>query len=146
VKKVLLAMVLFAAAGFIAFCVKDVVDYSNPEYAIPQVSVKADITEIPIVMGSYYWRFAFGSEIRKSEHELLSVEFMSTNLLGGEHLNITFSVEPKNVYVRRSAAYSYVFSTVETDSFIPYERGGYIYDVTATFDSGTMEFYFYVVV
>ena len=66
---------------------------------------------------------------------------------GGEQLGIDFSVEPVSATISRTRSYTYEFSEIgEKDLTIPYESGGYIYEVSAEFASGSVTWYFYIIV
>ncbi|NLC78720.1 MAG: hypothetical protein GX683_03215 [Ruminococcaceae bacterium] len=144
-KKIIIALVLFAAAGALAFVLKDYIDRTNPDYAIPQISVTADSSEVATVVSGYSWQFAFGEPVVHEETPVTELSVVTTELLGGENLGIVFSQPTKSYTVRRSESFSYDFSPTE-DMEVPFESGGYLYEVVATFESGTVQYYFYIVV
>ena len=147
VLKILLGLVLIAAAGFLAFYVKDIMDSKEPLYNIAQISVYADSQQVETMVGSYSWQFTFEE---KAEHTLASLndtDFPETRLIGGEQIDVTFSVEPIRYEVRRSDAYSYQFMNEDEERLIvPYEPGGYLYEVSAEFPQGIVVYYFYIVI
>lgn len=144
-KKVVLAILLFALAGAVTFVLKDYIDRKNPDYAIPQIVVTADSSEVSTVVSGYSWKFAFGEPVVREETPVTELSVAATELLGGEKLNISFSQPTKNFTVRRSGSFSYDFSSTE-DMSVPYDSGGYLYEVVAAYESGTVQYYFYVVV
>lgn len=144
-KKIIIALVLFAAAGAITFVLKDFIDRKNPDYAIPQIVVTADSSEVSTVVSGYSWRFVFGEPVVREETPVTELSVAATELLGGEKLSIKFSQPTTDYTVRRSGSFNYDFSPTD-DMTAPYESGGYLYEVIATYESGTVQYYFYVVV
>ncbi len=144
-KKIIAAIVLFAFAGVIAFYLKDYIDRQNPDYAIPKMTVTADSKEIPSVVSGYSWSFRFGDKVIKEETPIVELSLERAILLGGEKLDISFSQPVNSIKVRISDSYSYEMHDAE-ELVVPYESGGYIYEVYADFESGAVLYYFYVVI
>lgn len=142
---VLLAAVLIAAAGFAALYIKDKIDSRNPEYALPLVTVNAEGTDVPVTTAGFEWRFLFNGSIRREAPDIFETSFPPAELLGGEELEIEYSVKPLSVKVQRTDSYSYSF--FETDSLtVPSGRGGYIYRLDIEYPRGSEICYFYIIV
>lgn len=146
VKKFLLGIVLLAAAAFIAFCVKETMDLSHPEYAVARLNVTADTQEIPVTIAAYDWSFFFKSKNVTAARDVVDITLPSVELLGGERLELDFSLQPESVEIKRSESYSYSFLDAAGDLTVPYSSGAYIYQVDAVFNRGTARYYFYIIV
>lgn len=151
IKRILLGIVLIAAAGFIAFYLKDYMDRKNPDYAIPKLHVTADGQELDVYISSYYWRFAFGHEAQLIEPEIdggavriLDEGVVQPNILhGGEELSYNFTQKEKARFIDRSEAYSTVdFHLADDETTVTHKPGAYYYKVTAEFERGRVLYYF----
>lgn len=145
-KKIALALVLFVCAGFIAFYTKDVIDRQYPEYAVAKLTVSADATDVPVVVSGFEWSFVFGGTAAKSSPDVAELAVTPVSVLGGETLSLVFSQPLKTLEVKRSESYSYTFSDIQGDLKVPFEAGGYMYEVNASFERGNVKYYFYIVV
>lgn len=145
-KRVLLSLVLLAAAGFSAFFVKDAMDRRHPDYAVAKLTVTADSVELPVMVAEYDWSFAFGASAKKETASIIDLGLSPMMLLGGERLELDFSQAADSVTVERSGNYDYNFAPAEGALSVPFESGGYVYRITAEFPSGHAVYYFYVVV
>ena len=145
-KKILLSLVLLAAAGFSAFLVKDAIDRRSPDYAVAKLTVTADSVEVPVTVAEYDWSFAFGGSAIREAPSILDLGLSPMPLLGGERLEIKFSQHADSFALERSGNYDYNFEPIEGDLTVPFESGGYLYRVTAQFPSGRAVYYFYVAV
>lgn len=146
-KKLIIGVLLIAISGFAAYYVKDYLDRQDPQYAIPQITVKADLQPVPAVVGGYDWQFAFGERVESLPDSIFDIVFEEIHLKGGEELSIDFSVDPVSYSIKRSDAYSYHFFEIPIEGVsVPFESGGYTYEVVASFEDGTALYYFYIVV
>ena len=147
VKKIIASLVLLCVVGFIAYCVKDVIDRQYPDYARPKVTVTADGQDIPVTVAGYQWDFALGGTYHKEPPIVYDIKQTAVETLrGGERLEITFSQPVRELTVNRSESYSYNFSPTEDDMIVPYESGGYLYELDAVFDNGWIKCYFYIII
>ena len=147
VLKLILVIAMIILAGFAAVAVKDLMDRRSPYYAIPQISVTADSEPVAVTVAGYEWQFMLGGSIKSDVSPATSIQLRPTNMSGGEQLGIDFSVEPVSATISRTRSYTYEFSEIgEKDLTIPYESGGYIYEVSAEFASGSATWYFYIIV
>ena len=145
-KKLLLGIALLAAAGGVAFCVKEAVDVRYPEYAVAKLTVSADVTDVPVTVAGFDWRFPLGGRAMRTAQSVSDLNPAPVELLGGETLSLAFSQPIRSLEVRRSASYSYSFYDIEGDLTVPYDSGAYLYEVKAGFESGEVLYYFYIVV
>lgn len=147
-KKVIIAVVLLALAGFAAFAVKDLLDARAPINAVPQLVVTADSQEEPIEnrIAAYVWNLALSGELSQNEKPVYELGLAPAQLMGGERLSLDFSRAPDSVAVSM-ARDSYSFYPVEEEALaVPFEPGAYIYQVYAKFPSGNVLYYFYITV
>lgn len=145
-KKLLLSLFLFAAAAASALLVKDAIDRRHPDYAVAKLTVTADSVEVPVLVAEYEWRFAFGNTATRQSPSIAELGLTPMPLLGGEQLELSFSQPVKSMTIERSGNYDYSFSVADGALAAPYESGGYIYRITAGFDSGSAVYYFYIVI
>lgn len=143
-KKVLLAIVLLALAGLIAFGIKENIDSRYPQYAIPQLEVLADTQEVTPLLAGCDWSFRNGRRYSQEVTLHYYVEPIATTLLGGEQLSIELSVaDPVALNISRSdAPYSLNLEPVRGDLRVPFESGEYLYEVYATYEQGFVVYYF----
>ena len=66
--------------------------------------------------------------------------------MGGEKLEIKYSQPTDLVRIYRTLPYTYDFIVAEDELVVPYEAGGYIYQVYAQFPRGYEVILFYIVV
>lgn len=144
-KKVLLSLLLLAAAGAAAFFVKDALDRRAPDYAVARLTVTADSVDVPVTTAAYTWRFALGGSAEKTAPSIAEMSLPRSLQRGGEQLELTFSQKPESYTLRRSGKYDYVFADTD-DQMVPFEAGGYVYEVHAVYPSGEALYYFYIVV
>lgn len=151
IKRILLGVVLIAAAVFAAYFLKDYMDRKNPDLAIPKLLVTADGQELDVYVSSYYWRFAFGHEAEMIEPEIdggavriLDEGVVQPNVLqGGERLFYSFTQKEIARYIDRSEAYSTVdFHLADDEMTVTNKPGAYYYKVTAEFERGRVLYYF----
>ncbi len=147
IARIFLGLVLVALAGFFAFFVKDAIDRRNPQYAVPQLTVLADNRAVSSTIGGFSWRFAFGDLVEQQPGSVYDLYMEENHLQGGERINLSFSVQPSSCSLRQSDAYSYRFMDIPLDeASVPYQSGGYTYEVLAEFPQGRVLYYFYIVV
>ena len=98
-------------------------------------------------MSDCSWSFLNGETyVVQPPDNLYDVSLPHNAVLGGEQLEIQFSQKVQVLRIYRSEPYSYNFIMAEEDLVIPYDKGGYIYQVYAQFERGYEMIYFYVVV
>lgn len=145
-KKILLGAVLIALAGFAAFCVKEAMDLRHPEYAVARLEVTADSEPVDVTIAGFNWSFFFSNKNARQMQDVALMSVPSTELLGGETLELKFSLAPESYEIKRSESYSYSFIDIGGDLTVPYSSGAYLYQVDAVFDRGTARYYFYIIV
>lgn len=147
IKKILLALLLFSLAAAAGYFIKETIDARYPEYALPRITATADGEELVCVMDSCSWSFLTGETYNYGANEsIFELELTKNELIGGETLAISFSQQPLEVSVSRSERYSYDFSPCGDDLTVPYEAGGYLYEIWANYERGYELFYLYIVV
>lgn len=146
-RKIIIAILCFAIAGYISYWIKEIIDTRYPEYALPTVKVTADGQPLEVSMSDCSWSFLNGETyVVQPPDNLYDVSLPHNAVLGGEQLEIQFSQKVQVLRIYRSEPYSYNFIMAEEDLVIPYDKGGYIYQVYAQFERGYEMIYFYVVV
>ncbi len=145
-KKLLISIILLAVAGFLAFFIKDYIDRQNPDYAVAGLTVTADINTVSAMKAGYDWTFAFGENVKKETPSVVDLSIAPTELIGGEMLELNFSINPISYTVFRSGSYNYQFEELSPPFEVTYDKGAYIYMVDAIFPQGQVEYYFYILV
>ncbi|MEG0832485.1 MAG: hypothetical protein RR058_06960 [Oscillospiraceae bacterium] len=144
-KKIIAAILLFAVAGGITYLLRDYLDSRSPTYAIPKITVMADLQPVPTAVNGYEWSFITAGAVSEEPRSMLDIGLTPKKLLGGENLSIEFSQSLKSLKISHTSSYRYDFSP--TDSLVvPFEHGGYIYEVIADFERGHAAYYFYIIV
>ena len=143
--KTILTVLLILTAGFFSLFIKDKIDSRNPEYALPIVSVSADGTSVPIETTDFEWRLFFNGTIKKEKANIYDISVDPAILLGGEVLQIDYSLEPVSVTIKRTDSYNYNFYEIDNLD-VPTERGGYLYELDINYKRGSETCYFYIVV
>ena len=147
IKKVLFALLAFVAAAAAGYFIKESIDSRYPEYALPQITATADGEELVCVLDACSWTFLTGDTYNYgASQNIFELELAKNELMGGEALNISFSQQPEAVTVSRSERYSYEFRPCEGPLTVPYEEGGYLYEIWADYSRGYELFYLYIVV
>ncbi len=146
IKKAILTVVLLCLSAVAAYYVKDLLDRQNPDNARPRIEVTADGRDVPVTVSGYHWDFISGGSYEKTPPSVYDIAPVPHTLLGGEVIDISFSQPVKEITVRRSASYSYDFTQEADVITVPFENGGYIYEVRAEFSKGWMLCYFYIIV
>ncbi len=145
-KKIIASIVLLAMAAGAAMLVKDWLDVRRPDYAVAKLTVAADSVELPVTVAGYQWRFLFDRQTAKTPAAVIDQELTPTELLGGERLELTFSQPVSSYTIRQSKSYSYEFFELEGEINVPFETGGYIYEIRAEYERGWALYYLYIVV
>ena len=145
-KKIIASIVLLFIAAAAAVLVKDAIDVRNPDYAVAKLTVTADSVELPVTVAGYQWSFLFDRQTAKTPEPVFEQEPIPTSLLGGERLELEFSQPALRCTVRQSQSYTYDFFALEGVIHVPFEPGGYMYEVRAEYEDGWVLYYFYVVV
>ncbi len=145
-KKFIAAILLLVLAAGAAVLVKDALDVRNPDYAVAKLTVTADSVELPVSVAGYQWSFLFDRQTAKKPAPVIEQNLSAVTLLGGEKLELNFSQPVLSYTVRQSQNYSYEFFDLEGEITVPFEPGGYIYEVRAEFEHGWVLYYFYIVV
>ena len=147
-KRLVIGILAITASAFIALWVKDLVDRSMPEYAVPKISVTADEQRLDAKLYGYYWTFYMGEAVEVVAPIVSDIYDKDmppiSHLKGGEELKIDFSQTPEYKHVNRGESYTYIFSPAENETHVPYEPGSYIYEVLAGFERGTVTYYFII--
>ena len=146
IRKYIIGIVLLALAGAAAFCVKELIDVRHPEYAVARLTVTADTAEVPVTIAGFDWDFALGGEAHRPAPDVGEIYPAPASLLGGETLSLLFSQPTLAVEVKRTESYSYSFYDINGDLAVPYDKGGYLYEVSAEYRQGKVLYYFYIVV
>lgn len=145
-KKILASIVLFAAAAVAAILVKDAIDVRHPNNAVAKLTVTADSVQLPVTVAGYQWSFLFDRQTAKIPTPAIDQEPTPTALLGGERLDLSFSQPAVSYTVRQSQSNSYDFFELDGEISVPFEPGGYLYEVRAEFEAGWVLYYFYIAV
>lgn len=147
IKKVVIGILCFIVAGFVAFWIKELIDSRYPAYAIPQVTVTADGIPIEGTMSECSWSF-LTQETYSVEFSgnLFDMDIPRNTVMGGERLEIVFSQPTEKIRVFRTKPYTYDFIVADDELQIPFDQGGYIYQVYAQFSRGYEVVFFYIVV
>ncbi len=146
IRKLLLGLALLALAGAAAFCVKELIDVRYPEYAVARLTVTADTAEVPVTIAGFDWDFALGGEAHRPAPDVGEIYPAPASLLGGETLSLVFSQPTLAIEVKRSESYSYSFYDINGDLTVPYDKGAYLYEVSAEYRQGRVLYYFYIMV
>ena len=144
-KKFIVAIMLLALAGVATFYLKDYIDSENPEYAIPQIEVTADTEVVAHMVTGYEWEFYNGRTASMSSMSWYDYEvesLTSTKVLGGERLNIEFTMPARAVMINRTNDTDKGFIPADNETTVPFEKGIYLYEVWAKFDKGWVMYYF----
>ncbi len=143
--KTFLTILLLSAAVLTALFIKDKIDSRNPEYALPIVTVTADGAEVPVLTAGFEWKYLFNGTIKKDSPDVYEMSVTPAAMIGGEIIDIEYSVKPVCVSMRRTDSYSYNF--FETDNlYVPMEHGGYLYELNIEYHRGSEICYFYIIV
>ena len=145
--KIIIGLLCFILSGFIAFWTKELIDSRYPAYAIPEVTVTADGIPISGTMSECSWTFLTQETYNvEFSGNLFDMDIPRNSVMGGEKLEISFSLPMESVRVFRTKPYTYDFIVADDELQIPFEQGGYIYQVYAQFKRGYEVIFFYVVV
>ena len=145
-KKIIASILLLAVAAVAAVLVKDALDVRHPDYAVAKLTVTADSVELPVLVAGYQWQFLFDQQTAKKPQPVIELSIPPASLMGGEQLELNFSQTALSYTVRQSRNYSYEFFESEEQLIVPFEPGGYIYEVRAEYERGWVLYYFYIVV
>lgn len=146
-KKILASIVLLVGAAFAAILVKDAIDVRHPNNAVAKLTVTADSVELPVTVAGYQWSFLFDRQTAKIPTPAVDQEPTPVTLLGGERLEFTFSQPVVSYTVKQSMSSTYEFFELETEEIsVPFEPGGYMYEIRAEFESGWVLYYFYIAI
>ncbi|MBR3354255.1 MAG: hypothetical protein IKG47_02670 [Oscillospiraceae bacterium] len=147
IRKIIIGLLCFVLAGFIAFWIKELIDSRYPAYAIPEVHVTVDGVPIDCTMSECSWSFLTQDTYNvEFSGNLFDMDIPRNSVMGGEKLEISFSQPTDNMRVFRTKPYTYDFIVADDEMQIPFERGGYIYQVFAQFKRGYEVVFFYIVV
>lgn len=156
-KKLIAAITMLVVAGTLAFFLKDYIDSENPQYAVAQIQITADTMTVPHMLAGYEWSFYNGrvstmQEIPWNEADEILKPGVVTNesgeevsILGGEQLRIIFTLPVSKMEISRIDWDSYEF-VPSNDIRVPFEKGIYIYKISAEFDRGWVVYYFKIIV
>lgn len=153
-KKLLLGIVLIAAAALGSFLLKETLDSNDPENNLPILTVSCgyanvltsgkDTPETFIKRAGYEWNFL--TKIVKSptlpptEYPLYPI-----TVVANTPIVINFSVPYETLKISRSnGQYDVNFVNVEGDVYTPAEPGNYCYCIEAGFKRGSIIYYFVV--
>lgn len=146
-KRLIAAVILFCMAGVFSFLLKDFIDSENPEYAIAQIEVTADTTVVGHVLAGYEWSFYNGRRDAMPTRAWFELEMTPYEMLGGEKINIEFTLPAQEVMINRLDNNKQDgFVPSDNDLYVPFDKGGYLYEVHARFRQGWVLYYFYIVV
>lgn len=146
-RKVILAVLCFILAGFVSFWIKELIDARNPSYAVPRVTVTADGRPVSAALSECSWSF-LTQETYTVDYSgnLFDMDIPRNDCMGGEKLEIQYSQPTDLIRIYRTLPYTYDFIVAEDELIVPYEAGGYIYQVYAQFPRGYEVILFYIVV
>jgi len=147
VKKIITALILLAMAGAFAFFFKDYVDSKDPLRGIAQIKVTIDTEEIPCLLTGYDWKFYNGTTSGMPPSTPYEIAPAPCDFVGGETIKIDFSLPEKSINVMTRNWYQTNFHKAEIidgEFTVPFEKGGYLYEVTAEFQRGWVQYYFYI--
>ncbi len=147
-KKLIAAIILLAVAGVSAFYIKDYIDSRNPIYAIAQIEVTADTKPVGYTLAGYEWKFYNGKIAQMPTASWAELNMTSEPLLGGEQLTVTFTQPMQSSEIRRLdlERRQFGFTSITDNLIVPFESGGYLYEVRAQFRQGWVLYYFYITV
>ena len=146
-RKIIIGILCFVLAGFIAFWIKELIDSKYPAYAVPEVTVTVDGIPIQCTMSECSWSFLTQETYNvEFSGNLFDMDIPRNSVMGGEKLDIKFSQTAENVRIYRTKPYTYDFIVADGELQVPFERGGYIYQVYAQFKRGYEVIFFYIVV
>ena len=147
IRKIIIGMLCFVFAGFAAFWIKELIDSKYPAYAVPEVKVTADGIPIDCTMSECSWSFLTQETYNvEFSGNLFDMDIPRNSGMGGERLEVVFSQPTENVRIYRTKPYTYDFIVADGELQIPFEKGGYIYQVYAQFSRGYEVIFFYIVV
>ena len=154
--KILLGAVLVCIAGGISLLLKDALDTKSPTSAVPILTVESNgspISQDSICTAEYQWNFWTSVEKMVNNYSITDIkdDILTTNVLPGMEMELHFSRDPISVTVSRAVSLdSNEFTEVEPDKngciYTPPVAGTYIYRVEASFDRGSVMYYFGITV
>lgn len=151
-RKILLGLVLVILAAAISLFIKDALDTKEPTAALPILTVRcngAPISVDSVYMAEYQWNFWTSVERLVNTYTPTNIreQVIATNVLPNLPISIEYSRDAISTTVSRAVSVdSTDFLTVEPDKngniYTPPIPGNYIYKVEASFDRGSVIYYF----
>ena len=151
-RKLIIGLVLVVIAAAVSLFIKDALDTKEPTSALPILSVRcngAPISSDSVYMAEYQWNFWTSVERMVSTYSSSNVrdQIIATNVLPNLPISIEYSRDAISTTVSRAVSVdSADFMIVEPDQngniYTPPIPGNYIYKVEASFDRGSVIYYF----
>ena len=145
------SVLIFLAAG-ISLLIKDALDTKTPTSALPILTVKCNdvpISTDSVHMAEYQWNFWTSVErlVNNYNPSDMKEQVIATNVLPHVPLEIEYSRSAISTTLSRATSVDSVdFTVVEPDKsgniYTPPMPGNYIYRVEASFDRGSVIYYF----
>ncbi len=152
IEKIVIGLVLVLLAAGISLFIKDALDTKKPTSALPILTVKcngAPIAADSTYMAEYQWNFWTSVERMVNNYNPSDAkeQIVSTNVLPNIPIEIEYSRDAISTTVSRAInTDSFDFLAVEPDKkgtiYTPPQPGTYIYRVEASFDRGSVVYYF----
>lgn len=148
VGKVILGAVLIVLAGLVAYAVKDLLAYRNPESSLPVIRINYNGTELPAenwTLESYSWNFLTLTRDWQAEEDAVE-KIPPAPVVTGAPLDISFSFEPSALMVSRAKGGG-EFIEQQGDLHTPSEQGEYTYRIEGDWGiRGRISYYFKIYV
>lgn len=151
-RKLIIGLVLVVIAAAVSLFIKDALDTKEPTSALPILTVRcngAPISTDSVYMAEYQWNFWTSVERMVSTYSPSNVrdQIIATNVLPNLPISIEYSRDAISTTVSRAVSVdSADFMIVEPDQngniYTPPIPGNYIYKVEASFDRGSVIYYF----
>jgi len=152
-KKMILGVVLIAAAALTAYILKEMLDTKNPESALPVISVRYEYgenalsNEREVRRAGWEWEFFLTNE-KTPMISLDDVPITPVDVLPGARMTISFSKEPTDlrIFERAYAETPSEFREMAFSSgnafYTPTQPGRYYYKIYAEWPRGMIQYYF----
>ena len=152
IEKITVGLVLVFISAGISLFIKDALDTKTPTSALPILTVKCNSVPIAsdsVYMAEYQWNFWTSVERMVNNYSPSDTkeQVVATNVLPNIPIDIEYSRDAISTTVSRAVnTDSSDFLVIEPDKtgtiYTPPQPGSYIYRVEASFDRGSVVYYF----
>ncbi len=143
--RTLIAAVIIGILAVFSYLVKETIDsVMPPQNSLPIISGSIGYSQPDIVMGGYEWNY-LTRVVRQPTVSPPDLRMITTEVAPGTPIVINFSKQPETLLIKRSdGQYSQSYTEQEQPVITPTEPNIYTYSVEASFDRGSIIYYFTV--